>query len=65
MLGGDLVDGDTEVDVGAGGLACLAAGEERGVGPCVVAWAVAVGFSFVEIEPAEDLEFIAQGSERF
>ena len=56
--GGDLVDRDAGADVGAVGLARLAAGQERGQGAGVVAGAVAVGPGLVGRQAGEDEQVV-------
>ena len=51
LLGGHLIDGDAGADVGAVGLARLAAGQEGGHGAGVIAAAVAVGPGLVQVRP--------------
>jgi hypothetical protein len=59
LLGSDLIHRYSQVDVGTCCLPCLAAGQERGIGTCVVTGAVAIGFRFIEIQSTNDLEVVA------
>ena len=63
LRGRDLVHADAVMDVVAGGLAGLAAGEERGRGAGVVAGAVTVGAGLLEREAGEDVEVLTDGRE--
>src|SRR5262249_2577782 len=63
--GHGLVRGSAGADVGAVGLAGLAAGEEGGHGAGVVAGAVAVGAGLVAGQPGQDHQLIAERGERF
>src|SRR5207247_750893 len=60
----NLIDGDARADVGAGGLAGLAAGEEGRLAAGVIAGTVAVGAGLVASEPGEDTHFRLEWCER-
>ena len=62
--GGELVHRSPGADVGAVGLPRLAAGEERGHRPCVVAAAVAVRARFIGGEAGEHIHVALEGRER-
>jgi hypothetical protein len=63
-IGGDLVDGDTDADVGSGGFAGLDAREEGGVGAGVVAGSVAICAGLVVGETGEDGDVLIHLGER-
>ena len=61
---GELIDGDADANVGAAGLARLAAGEKGGHGPGVIAGAVAVGPRRVERQAIEHQQVLLEGGQR-
>src|SRR5689334_6099285 len=63
-LGDDLVDGNAEVNVGAGGFAGAFTGEEGGVRARVIARAVVAGIGIVMVETAQHLDGALQRRER-
>ena len=65
LVGGDLIDGDAGLDVGAGGFARVDAGEETGRGAGVGAAAIAVFVAHAIGEAGDDGEIAAVGGERF
>src|SRR5207237_347334 len=58
LPGRDLVDGDSGVDVGAGGLLDAHAGQERPAGAGVVAGAVGAGGGVLVVQASEDLDLV-------
>src|SRR5207245_5414246 len=64
LFGGNLVHGNTGLDVRAFRFAGLAAGEKRGRGAGVVAGAVAGGAGLVVRETADDLEIVLEWRQR-